>query len=74
MLKDGTGTTADPVKAWALASLAAERGEKEADKMVTEIGLKLTEEQRVAALKELATMKSGGDAKPAAGKKDQKEK
>jgi TPR repeat protein len=74
LFKEGTGTTADPVKAWALASLAAERGEKEADKMVTEIGLKLTEEQRVAALKELATMKSGGDAKPAADKKDQKEK
>jgi TPR repeat protein len=73
MLKEGIGTEPDPVKAWALASLAAERGEKEADKMVTEIGLKLTEEQRVAALKELATMKSGGDAKTAVNKKDKKD-
>jgi TPR repeat protein len=74
LLHEGIGTTPDPVKAWALASLAAERGEKEADKMITEIGLKLTEEQRVAALKELATMKSGGDAKPAAGAADKKDK
>jgi TPR repeat protein len=74
LLHEGIGTTPDPVKAWALASLAAERGEKEADKWVTEIGLKLTEEQRVAALKELATMKSGGDAKPAADAADKKDK
>jgi TPR repeat protein len=74
LLNEGIGTEPDPVKAWALASLAAERGEKEADKLITEIGLKLTEEQRVAALKELAKMKSGGDDKPAADKKDKKGK
>jgi uncharacterized protein len=82
MLKDGIGAEPDPVKAWALASLAAERGEKEADKMLTEIGLKLTEEQRVAALKELTKMKSGdsakvgvgGDGKAEVDKKDKKEK
>jgi len=79
MLKEGLGAAADPVKAWALASLAAERGEKDADKMVTDIGLKLTEEQRVAALKELDKMKSGdatkvgGDGKPDTGKKDKKD-
>jgi TPR repeat protein len=79
MLKEGLGAAADPVKAWALASLAAERGEKDADKMVTDIGLKLTEEQRVSALKELEKMKSGdatkvgGDGKPDSGKKDKKD-
>lgn len=73
MLNEGMGAAPDPVKAWALASLAAERGEKDADKMITGIGLKLTEEQRVAALKELATMKSGGAAKPTEEKKDKKD-
>jgi TPR repeat protein len=70
----GIGTEPDPVKAWALASLAFERGVKEADKMVTDIGLKFTEEQRVAALKELARMKSSDEAKPAATKKDEVKK
>jgi TPR repeat protein len=79
MLKEGLGVAADPVKAWALASLAAERGEKDADKMVTDIGLKLTEEQRVSALKELTKMKSGdatkvgGDSKPDTDKKEKKD-
>ena len=79
MLKEGIGVAPDPVKAWALASLAAERGEKDADKMVTDIGLKLSEEQRVSALKELTKMKSGdatkvgGDSKPDTDKKDKKD-
>ncbi len=57
--RDGTGTEADPVKAWALASLAEERGAEDAAEMVRAIGTKLTEEQRVAAAKTLADLKSG---------------
>lgn len=69
----GVGTKADPVKAWALASLAVERGEKDADALVKEIGLKLDEKQRVEAVKELENIKSGKaaakeEAKPAAPK------
>ena len=59
LVTQGVGTKADLVKGWALASLAAERGEKEADALVKEISLKLDETQRVAALKELEDMKSG---------------
>ncbi|HSP43426.1 MAG TPA: tetratricopeptide repeat protein [Luteolibacter sp.] len=59
MHRDGTGTEADPVKAWALASLAEERGAEDAAEMVKSIGNKLTEEQRVAAAKTLADLKSG---------------
>lgn len=75
MLQQGIGTEPNPVKAWALASLAAERGVEEADKMVEEISLKLTEEQRVAALKELADIKEGRpaakeEAKPEEAKKE----
>lgn len=69
MLNEGVGTAPDPIKAWALASLAAERGEKQAEKMAAEIGVNFTDDQRAAALKELTTMKSGGNAKPAAEKK-----
>ena len=59
MHRDGTGTQADPVKAWALASLAEERGAEDAAEMVRAIGTKLTEEQRAAAMKMLADIKSG---------------
>ena len=59
LVYQGVGTKSDPVKAWALATLAAERGQKEADALVTEIATKFDEKQRVAALKELETMKSG---------------
>ena len=75
LVYQGVGTKPDPVKGWALATLAAERGEKEADALVTEIATKLDEKQRVAALKELEDMKSGKapedkeEAKPAAPKK-----
>ena len=59
LIYEGVGTKPDPVKAWALATLASERGEKEADKLVTEIAVKLDEKQRAAAVKELETIKSG---------------
>jgi TPR repeat protein len=65
LIHQGIGTKADPVKAWALATLAVERGETEAEKLVTEIAVGLTEEQRVAAKKELEDMKSGKSDKPA---------
>ncbi len=65
LIYQGTGTKADPVKAWALATLAAERGATDADELVKEISLKLSEKQRVAALKELEDMKSDKAAKPA---------
>jgi TPR repeat protein len=59
LVYQGVGTKSDSVKAWALATLAVERGQKEADALVTEIATKLDEKQRVAALKELETIKSG---------------
>jgi TPR repeat protein len=63
LINEGIGTKADPVKAWALATLAAERGEKEADALVKEIAVKLDEKQRAEALKELEDIKSGKSAK-----------
>lgn len=73
LIYEGVGTAPNPVKAWALATLAAERGEKEADELVKEIAVKLDEKQRVEALKELEDIKSGKanakeDAQPAAPK------
>ena len=65
LIHEGIGTKADPVKAWALATLAVERGETEAEKLVTEIAKNLTEEQRAAAKKELEDMKYGKTEKPA---------
>ena len=78
MVHDGVGTKADPVKAWALATLAGERGEKEAEKLATEINGKLTEAQRAEAAKELENIKSGKSAKkdepkPAKDAKDAKD-
>lgn len=67
LIYEGIGTKPDPVKAWALATLASERGEKEADKLVKEIAVKLDEKQRAAAVKELEDIKSGkkkDEAKP----------
>lgn len=66
LVNEGVGTKPDPVKAWALASLAQERGEKEAAKLVTEIAEKLDTQQKVAAQKELENIKSGKapDSKP----------
>lgn len=59
LLNEGIGTKPDPVKAWALAKLASERGEKEADALVKEIAVKLDEKQRAEAVKELENIKSG---------------
>ena len=59
LLNNGTGIDPDPVKAWALATLAVERGEEDASEFLKEIGLSLNEKQRVAAKKELEAMKSG---------------
>jgi hypothetical protein len=78
LLNEGIGTKPDPIKAWALATLASERGEKEADALVKDIAVKLDEKQRTEAVKELENIKSGkpapkqedapkeGEAKPAA--------
>lgn len=60
---EGIGTKADPVKAWALATLAVERGEKDADSLVKEIAGKLSEPERINALAELETLKAGKSAK-----------
>jgi TPR repeat protein len=67
LIRDGIGTKPDPLKAWALATLADERGEKEARKMITEISSTLDDKQMAAAKKELDNLKSGksGDAAPA---------
>lgn len=55
----GVGTKADPVKAWALATLAQERKAEDADKLVAEIATKLDEKQKAEAKKQLEDMKSG---------------
>ncbi len=59
LIYEGVGTKSDPVKAWALASLAGERGEKDAAALVSEIASKLDEKQRAEAAKELEDIKSG---------------
>lgn len=67
LLFQGVGTQPDPVKAWALATLASERGEKPAEDLVKEIALKLDPKQTEEARKVLADIKSGkAAAKPAA--------
>ncbi len=66
LLNEGIGTKADPVKAWALATLADERGEKTAKKMVEEIAAKLDDKQKAEAKKQLEDMKSGKAADPKA--------
>lgn len=70
LLNDGLGTKADPVKAWALASLAVERGEKDAAQLVSEINAKLDDKQKAEAVKELETIKSGKPGKKDDAKKD----
>ena len=62
LLNDGTGTKADPVKAWALASLAKERGEADASKLLDAI--KLDDKQTAEAKKQLEEMKSGKVPEP----------
>jgi TPR repeat protein len=59
MHRDGIGTIKDPVKAWALATLAEERGAEEAAELVRSIAATLTDEQRAAAAKFLSDLKSG---------------
>ena len=70
ILFDGTGTKSNPIKAWALATLAAERGEKDADKLLKDINGKLDDKQRAEAVKELENIKSGKPAKKDDAKKD----
>jgi len=66
LVSEGIGTKANLVKAWALATLAQERGEKLAEKLANEINEKLDETQRNQAHKELEEMKSDGkDSKKA---------
>jgi TPR repeat protein len=67
LINEGVGTKADPVKAWALATLAQERGEENAKKLVEEIAAKLTDEQKAEAKKQLADIKSGKNAEPKPG-------
>ena len=72
LVNEGVGTKADPAKAWALASLAEERGAENAKKLLDSITL--DEPQRADAKQQLADMKSGktSDSKakesPAVGK------
>jgi TPR repeat protein len=63
ILSENKGAKPDLVKAWALASLAAERGVNEADKLISDIAAKLDEKQRSEAREQLVNFKSG---KPAA--------
>lgn len=67
LLNEGIGTKADPIKALALATLAEERGEENAKKLVTEISSKLDDKQKAEARKQLEDIKSGKapDPKPA---------
>jgi uncharacterized protein len=63
ILNEGIGAKADPVKAFALAMLAAERGEEAAQKMVMDLTTQLDDSQEADAKKQLGEMKS---TKPAA--------
>lgn len=71
LLDSGTGTEPDHVKAWALATLAAERGAEGADELVKEITAKLTDKEKTEAKKQLEDIKSGktAEAKPEAAPK-----
>ncbi len=64
LLDSGTGTVPDHVKAWALASLAAERKAEGADELVKEITAKLTDKEKIEAKKQLEDIKSGKTADP----------
>lgn len=66
-VENGLGTKADGPKAWALASLAAERGAKEAEDVVKRLNEKLDRSQLDQGKKELENIKSGKptEAKPA---------
>jgi len=70
LVAKGTGTEADPVKAWALATLADERGVEEAKALAKDIESKLDEKQLVEAKKALEDIKSGKAAKDEEAKSD----
>lgn len=59
LLSGVDGMKPDLVKAWALATLAVERGEAEASKLAGVIVDKLDDKQRAAAYNELSIMKYG---------------
>ncbi len=65
LISEGVGTKADPVKGWALATLAQERGEEAAKKLADDIAAKLNDAQKAEAKKQLEDIKSGknSDAK-----------
>ena len=60
----GAGVAADLPKAWALATLAVERGEETAKKFVSELNAKLDEKQRAKGQQDLEAIKSGKPAEP----------
>ncbi|MEO5913154.1 MAG: tetratricopeptide repeat protein [Luteolibacter sp.] len=72
LVYQGIGTKSDPVKAWALATLAQERKAEDADKLVTEITDKLDDKQKTEAKKQLEDMKSGKTDDKSAAKPDPK--
>lgn len=81
LINEGIGTKADPAKAWALATLADERGEKQGSQLAREIAAKLDDAQQKAAKEELEKLKSENPAatappadapKPAAPAKETK--
>jgi TPR repeat protein len=62
LVNEGIGTKSEPTKAWAIATLAAERGMKEAPKFAAEIADKFDSKQREEANKELQNLKSNKPA------------
>jgi TPR repeat protein len=62
LVNAGIGTKPEPTKAWAIATLAAERGMKEAPKLAAEIADKFDSKQREEANKELQNLKSNKPA------------
>lgn len=64
LINEGIGTKPDPIKAWALATLAVERGDKDAEKLVTEIAAKLDAKELADAKKALQDIKSGKTETP----------
>lgn len=73
LLSQGGGVKPDLAKAWALATLAFERGVEEANKLAMEIASRLDEKQREDAHKELENIKSDKPSKPADSQKDSKD-
>jgi TPR repeat protein len=65
LLSQNSGIQPNLVKAWALATLASERGETTAAKLADDISAKLSVQQMVDAKRELATIKSGKPTAPA---------